>query len=185
VWKKAEAVRVEKTLKEAAARPELSTPVRCLWSDKFLYLSYESPYTKLTVFDPPLPPGKKRIGLWDRDVVEAFIGADPASIRHYTEYEVAPTNERIDLSLAGGKSDFEWTSHFESAVKVNEEKKVWTVELRIPLSALSDTKPQAGTRWRLNLYRSDRAAGVFLAWNPTLTASAHTPERFGILEFAK
>ena len=56
------------------ARPQISTTVRLLWSDEWLYLGYESPFTKLTVFEPPQE--KERIGLWDRDVVEAFIGSD-------------------------------------------------------------------------------------------------------------
>jgi hypothetical protein len=55
--------------------------------------------------------------------------------------------------------------------------------MRIPLAALSDAKPAGGTRWRLNLYRRDRAHQAFLAWNPTLTGTSHTPERFGVLEF--
>ena len=75
-------------------------------------------------------------------------------------------------------------SHFTSAVKVDEQAKVWTAELRIPMASLGgDVRPLKGARWRLNFYRSDRAGGVFLAWNPTLTGTAHTPERFGIIEF--
>jgi len=48
---------------------------------------------------------------------------------------------------------------------------------------LSATKSEAGTRWRLNLYRCDKANGAFLAWSLVLTGSFHTPEKFGVLEF--
>jgi hypothetical protein len=65
---------------------------------------------------------------------------------------------------------------------MDEKAKVWTADLRIPLATLTDARPAAGTRWRLNLYRSDRAGNVFLAWNPALTGTAHTPERFGVIE---
>jgi hypothetical protein len=68
-------------------------------------------------------------------------------------------------------------------VEVDESSKVWTATLRIPLSTLGDARPAPGAKWRLNLYRSDRAGNVFMAWNPTLTPTAHTPERFGIIEF--
>ena len=37
--------------------------------------------------------------------------------------------------------------------------------------------------WRINLYRCDYANNAFLAFNPALTGTFHTPERFGILEF--
>jgi len=159
----------------------------------------------ITVFDPP-QEGKERLGLWDRDVVEAFIGSDLDHIGRYTEFEVAPTNEKLDLILnlqesggsgSGGRPspqasgekpapderDFDWDSGFESAIKTNEQAHVWTAEVRIPLAKLASNKPEPGTRWRLNLYRCDRAHNAFLAWNPTLQGSFHAPERFGTLIF--
>jgi len=130
--------------------------------------------------------------------VEAFIGSHFEDIGRYTEYEIAPTNEKLDLTVhlkpessprvsrekpAPDERDFDWSSGFESAIKTNEQAHIWTAEVRIPLSKLSNSKPQPGTRWRLNLYRCDRAHNAFLAWNPTLQGSFHTPERFGTLVF--
>jgi predicted TIM-barrel fold metal-dependent hydrolase len=183
-WNDAEAAWIEYQSADSLARPELSTPVRALWSDKYLYLSYEAPFTKLTFFQPA-DLKKKRIGLWDRDVVEAFIGADPQQLNHYSEYEVAPNGEKLDLLLKLPQRDFEWNSGFEAAVRINTRKSVWTTELRIPLAALSDTRPTAGTRWRLNLFRCDRAQKGSLAWSPTLIESFHEPNRFGWLEFTE
>ena len=37
--------------------------------------------------------------LWDRDVVEAFIGPDPAHPRRYAEFEVAPRRRELDLMV--------------------------------------------------------------------------------------
>lgn len=68
-------------------------------------------------------------------------------------------------------------------VRVNKPHKVWRAEIRIPLASISDVAPQAGTRWRANLYRIDRAGKAFLAMNPVLSGSFHTPERFGWMEF--
>jgi hypothetical protein len=169
----------------------MATAVRLLWSDQYLYLGYECPYTKLTTFEPPQFEKKRfsatdlNVSLWDRDVVEAFIGSDLQNIRHYTEYEVAPTNEKLDLTLILPKHDFVWSSHFQSAVIVDKKAKVWRCEMRIPLAALSDSRPAPGAHWRLNLYRCDRANKASLAWNPTLTGSFHEPERFGVLEFGE
>ena len=176
-WKAATPVKLEYGSRVPKAFPELSTTVRALWSERFLYLAFDCPYTKLTVFEPV--QNTERIGLWERDVVEAFIGSDSKSPGSYTEYEVSPTNERLDVKLPA--KDFEWSSGFESATRVN--KTHWTAELRIPLTALSESKPTAGTRWSLNLYRCDYANQAFLAFNPTLTGTFHTPERFGVLLF--
>jgi hypothetical protein len=180
-WQRAEPVALEYESRSYTARPEISTTVRLLWTDEWLYLSYECPYTKLTVFEPPQE--KERLGLWDRDVVEAFIGSDTNSIRRYTEFEVAPTNEKLDLTLDLPERDFEWSSGFQSKTKISTNR--WTCEMRIPMKALAKTKPAAGETWRLNLYRCDRANNAFLAWSPTLTSSFHAPEKFGALVFVE
>lgn len=183
-WKSAQAVRMEYQSASGAALPDVSTTVRALWSDKFLYLGYECPFTKLTVFEPP-QRDKERLGLWDRDVIEAFIGSDLDKITRYTEFEVAPTNERLDLVLDLPERDFGWESGFESAIKVDEAAHTWNAALRIPLQSLGNKIPTPGTLWRINLYRCDRAHNAFLAWNPTLTNTFHGPERFGQLLFNK
>lgn len=191
LWQTAIPVRLECRSGDGAARPELSTSVRTLWSADFLYLGYECPCTDLTVFEPPKAGGKRfaldqeGMSLWDRDVVEAFIGSDAQNIARYGEFEVAPTNERLDLMVNLPDKDFQWDSGFRSATRVNRKAGVWSCEMRIPLKSLSSSAPGAGARWRLNLYRADRAHGAFLAWSPTLVGSAHAPERFGVLEFVE
>ncbi len=182
-WKKAIPCRLEYQSIDSTARPDLSTPVRLLWSDKFLYLSYECPFREVSRW---LPASKtERLGLWEYDVVEAFIGSDPEHITRYTEFEWAPSGETLDLKLDLPAKDFEWTAGGESAVVVDETAKVWRVEARIPLTALSETMPKAGTRWKLNLYRHDKADKGFLAMSPTLKGTFHAPERFGWLEFVE
>jgi predicted TIM-barrel fold metal-dependent hydrolase len=188
-WKNASVVLVESAIETGAIVPQLSTTVRTLWSDNDLYIAFEAPYTKLTTFEPPLPEGQERYsdhsGLWDRDVVEMFIGSNLNKITQYMEFQVAPTGEKLDLKLDLPDKDFPWSSGFKAAVHVDPVAKKWTTEIRIPLAALAQEKPVHGTRWRINFYRHDIAGKAFLCWNPTLTPSAHTPERFGILEFQK
>ena len=169
------------------ARPASATLVRALYSPQHLYIRFDAKFDELTTFEPPRTT--ERPGLWDRDVVEAFIAPNSANIRTYYEFEVAPTNEKLDLVLSPETSDFgerlAWNSGFESFSKVDESTKVWTCVMRIPLQALASEMPQPGTKWRANFYRIDRAQRGFLAWNPTLTRTYHTPERFGWLEFAE
>ena len=183
-WLRAVPTRLEYQSIDSAASPELSTPVRLLWSDKFLYLSYECPYRQISSWLPVPPQKQERLGLWDYDVVEAFIGSEPDHVNRYTEFEWAPTGETLDLKLDLPAKDFEWTAGAESAVVIDEPAKVWRVEARIPLTALSEKLPQPGTRWKINLYRHDRSEKGFLAFSPTLEGSFHAPDRFGWLEFA-
>ncbi len=183
VWRTPRPVPLESDSKVGTVRPDFSTEVQALWSDRYLYLAYRCPFTKLTTFEPVQT--KERLGLWDRDVVEAFIGVDPSQIDHYTEYEVSPSNERLDVRIAKPDSNFEWSSKFESDTRIDKKRKIWTAELRIPLSAISESAPSRGSRWRINLYRCDYANKLFLAWNPVLAGTFHTPERFGVLEFGE
>lgn len=180
-WSKAVPLRLEYQSNNAHAKPSLSTPVRILWSDTFLYLSYECPFRELSIWSPPSKD--ERLGLWDYDVVEAFIGSEPEQINRYTEFEWSPSGETLDLKLNLPDKDFAWSGNAESSVKIDESAKVWRVETRIPLSSLSDRMPATGTRWKINLYRHDKADGGFLASSPTLRGTFHAPERFGWLEF--
>ncbi|HEY5915391.1 MAG TPA: amidohydrolase family protein [Verrucomicrobiae bacterium] len=192
LWQAATPVLLEQASRDGTVRPEMSTTVRALWSPKYLYLAYECPFTTLTVFDPP-EFARKRFNLeqqgeslWDRDVVEAFIGAEPANLRRYAEFEVAPTNERLDVMITNlPEKDFAWNSGFESAVVIDTKTKVWRCELRVPLAALGGSQPGSGTEWRLNLFRCDRANKAALALRPTLVGSFHAPDRFATLRFVE
>jgi Carbohydrate family 9 binding domain-like len=181
-WSSAVPARIEYALADSTSWPNLSTSARALWTDEYLYLAYEAPYTQLTM--AANPPATERLGLWDDDVVELFLAADVENVNSYTEYEWAPNGERLDVKIDLPSKDFPWNSGMQSAVRVDEENKIWRVEARIPLQAINDTAPKVGTRWRANLYRNDAANKVFLAWNPTLTGTAHHPQKFGWLEFA-
>ncbi len=186
-WSQARRFPLEQQSTDGRVRPEISTTCRALWSESFLYLSFECPYTALTDYGPAQPGERiaSPAALWDRDVVEFFCAPDPAQLTHYTEYEWAPNNEALDLRIRKPEFDFNWNSRMEWQVRVDPSRQVWTSEVRIPLESLSDRRPVPGTRWRANLYRIDRAHRAFLASNPVLNGSFHTPDRFGWLEFGE
>lgn len=183
-WAQCQPARLEYQSHDSSAKPHLSTPVRALWSEQYLYLSYESPYSQLSVFSPT--QSAERIGLWDNDVVEAFIASDHEHPNRYTEYEWAPTGEQLDLDVElPVKKDFAWQSGAESAVIVDDTARVWRVEVRIPWSALGGNGPRTGDAWRANFFRHDRHDRAGLAFSPTLRGTFHAPERFGWLEFVE
>jgi predicted TIM-barrel fold metal-dependent hydrolase len=187
-WGKAMPHRLEYGSANATAYPQSSTLIRAIYTADSLYVRYDAPFSELATFEPPRFDSE-RVGLWDRDVVEVFIGTDAKQPNIYYEFEVAPTNEKLDLIISPAIPDInerlEWESGWESFVKVDDGGKVWTTVMRIPLKALSAEPVREGTRWRANFYRIDRAQRAFLAANPALTGSFHTPARFGWLEFTK
>jgi len=185
-WEKAPVSRLEYGSAAVNAHPQSATLLRALYDDESLYVRFDAPYAELSVFEPARLTSE-RVGLWDRDVVETFIATDPKTANVYYEFEVAPTNEKLDLVISPEipdiKKRLEWNSGWDSFVQVDDARKVWTTVMKIPLKALSPEGAKSGTRWRANFYRIDRANRAFLAFNPTLTGSFHTPARFGWMEF--
>jgi predicted TIM-barrel fold metal-dependent hydrolase len=184
-WASAPVMTLEQETISGAVRPELATQCRALWSDQYLYLSYRCPFTKLSDYGKPIKTERNKSpeALWDRDVVELFVAPNADRLSEYTEYEWAPNNEALDLRIKRPSSDFNWSSGMEWKVRVDPKRHEWICEVRIPLAALSSTTVSPGTRWRVNLYRIDRASDTYLAMNPTLTGTFHAADRFGWMEF--
>jgi PQQ-dependent dehydrogenase (methanol/ethanol family) len=171
--------------------PALRSQVRSFWTDQHLYLLFSCPYRELNMFLPALGGGP-RDKLWDRDVVEMFLGDDWTHIRHYREFEISPTGDWIDLAidLDHDSYDQSWRSGWTTAARIDRAAHVWYAAARIPLSAVSSAPVKAGTKWRANLYRIE-GQGVdsgrhFLCWQPTCVVNRdpnHVPENFGTLVF--
>ena len=127
---------------------------------------------------------KVRQGL---SVLRSFISAIKVSVGEIeVGLDIEPQRgaaDTGDLEIDLPDKDLAWSSGFVSAVEVDEEARRWTAVLRVPLAAFDTPRPEEGTRWRMNLYRCDRANDAYLAWRPVLRGNFHTPERFGVLEF--
>ena len=85
-----------------------------------------------------------------------------------------------------------WDSGFEHATHIDAKNHVWTCELRIPVAALTGTKPlEANTEWRVNFFRADGPGDDtqrrFLSWSLVHndTNSFHSPWSFGVIRFVK
>ncbi len=192
VWKKAASAWMSRDCSREIDYPDLKSEIKAIWSDTDLYLLFICPYRTLNLF-LPTQPGQARRGLWDKDVVEVFLGDDWENIRHYREYEIAPTGDWIDLAIdldhKGANRD--WRSGWQTMARIDEKAKVWYAACRIPLKSVSALPVKVGTKWRANLYRIDGdgpdAQRRFICWQPTCVANRdpnHVPENFGSITFA-
>jgi hypothetical protein len=172
--------------------PAAKTTIEAFWTDTDLYVLFRCPYAELNLF-LPANHAEARMSLWDRDVVEMFLGDDWQNIGHYREFEIAPTGDWIDLAIDLDRKSFDhtWRSGWETLARVDETHKVWYAAARIPLKAVSDKPVIAGTKWRVNFYRIDGVGGNdmrhFMCWQPTCNHQHgnHTPESFGTLVFGR
>lgn len=192
-WAHAASAWIEKDCTQVVDYPKLKTEVRGFWTDTDLYLLFVAPYTELNLWLPP-DPSKDRIKLWDRDVVEFFLGDDWTDIKHYREFEIAPTGDYIDLAidLRHEKYEPDWNSGWQRLGRIDETNRIWYAAARVPLKSVSEQPVKPGTKWRANLYRieglGEDPLRHFMCWQPTCVINRdpnHVPENFGTIIFAQ
>jgi hypothetical protein len=193
LWKRASTQLMWKDCSRQIEYPPTKTTIKAFWSDTDLYLLFRCPYTELNIF-LPANHGGPRVKLWDRDVVEMFLGDDWQNIRHYREFEIAPTGDWIDLAIDLDHESYDHSgrSGWQTLARIDEPHKTWYAAARIPLKAVTTQTVKPGTKWRMNLYRIDGLGADpqrhFLCWQPTCVQNRdpnHVPEHFGTLVFGK
>lgn len=171
--------------------PKLETVVASRWTGNYLYLAYWCKYKTLNTYQGE-DPRTEWWELWERDVVEAFINPQPARIAHYYEFEIAPNNQWLDLEIdlnSKQPHNAQWNSGFEHATRIDSERHIWTVEMRIPVQSMGVQRIGPNTDWRIDLYRVDGPGSGekrrLLSWSPLaiVNNSFHQPASFGILKF--
>jgi hypothetical protein len=76
----------------------------------------------LNIWEPP-QNDRPRNKLWDRDVVEFFLGSDWSEIQKYREFEIAPTGDWIDLAIDLSRKSYDrnWRSGWKTTARIDEE----------------------------------------------------------------
>lgn len=185
-WRAAEPILAERNTWGKPV-PGYRTRIYSRWTERYLYFLFVCPYQKLHLKENPTTTEETN-ELWKWDVAEVFIGWNFQDINRYKEFEISPQGEWIDLDIdhlhplpEGG---WRWNSGFQVAARIDSAKKVWYGAMRIPLAAIDVRPPAAGTRFRVNFYRSQGPPGDLkkVAWRATMSDSFHVPSKFGILQ---
>jgi hypothetical protein len=165
---------------------EYRTEIRSRWTSDNLYFLFICPYKRLYL--NPTPDAVHETNeLWNWNVAEVFIGSDFKNIRRYKEFEVSPHNEWVDLDINLNSPHHEdgwlWNSGFEHSARIDEAKHIWYVAVKIPFVAIDTRSPVTGNMFRVNLYRTEGPPQdpKQIMWQPVMSKSFHTPERFGLL----
>ncbi|ABF41016.1 hypothetical protein Acid345_2015 [Candidatus Koribacter versatilis Ellin345] len=164
--------------------PQRQTEVQALWSTDTLYLRFRASYRELYTY----PGGpERRDHLWDRDVAEVFLQPPHQSGRVYSEIEVSPNGDWIDLAIANGEHE-DLRSAVKSRVTVDERAKLWTAEVALPMKSVTPMF-DPGQSWRVNFFRIEgpEPSRFYSSWQPTNTPKAnfHVPEAFVEMRFDK
>lgn len=188
-WRAARPVSMEKD-SQGKTVPGYRGEVRVRWTKNNLYFLFRSPYQQLYLKPEP-NTAQETNQLWNWDVAEVFIGSDFKDIKRYKEFEVSPQGEWIDLDIDLNKPHHEdgwtWNSGFEVAVRTDAPSHIWYAAMRIPYSTV-DSRPAAfGNKLRMNLFLSQGPPADHheITWQPPMSKTFHTPERFGLLELVR
>jgi alpha-galactosidase len=190
IWRQAEAVPITKYWSGTDAEVGRHAEVRLLYTSGALLFRFECEQSEPLIINDKLFLTQKTIGLWEKDVCEAFIAPNPELPERYFEFEAAPTGEWLDLKIhqMEGKREVDWAyaSGMKCAAEIGSDRVI--IAMQIPWEAFG-RKPEAGELWRGNLFRcvgSGESRG-YLAWQPTGTPEPnfHVPSAFGWFEFVK
>lgn len=189
-WTRARAVRLTRYWSGEVAPSARGAEARLLWDERALSARFV--YEQREPFNVSEGPQleRKTLGLWDRDVCEMFVAPGADAPERYFEFEVAPTGEWLDLAIRktanGRETDWDFHSGMTAAARISADEV--TLVLRVPWEAFGRARPQAGERWRVNLFRCVGAGKErgYVAWQPTLAPEPnfHVPEKFGWLLFS-
>ena len=170
--------------------PGHRTEIRSRWTDKNLYLLFICPYEQLYTRSHPATTTETN-KLWEADVAEVFIGSDFQNIKRYTEFQVSPRGEWVDLFIDRGTTppnhDVKWDSGFEVKAQIDYAKRVWYGTMRIPMDKIDTRAAAANNELRINFYRFQGAPPnrKQIAWRPTGANNYHVPEAFGTLKMVQ
>jgi hypothetical protein len=170
------------------APPDRHAEAQVCWSDESLNVRFVCTQREpLIVAENPIT-NRKTLQLWERDVCEIFVAPDLQNPNEYFEFEAAPTGEWVDLGIIVTPNGRETDWDYQSGMKVKTQLQDYslTILMTIPWTE-TIPKPEAGSRWRINLFRcvGPEAPDRYLAWQPTGTPEPdfHVPEKFGWLHF--
>ncbi len=187
-WNDARPVQIVRYWSGAEAPPERHLEARIIWSAEAVSVRFVCRQAEPLVVSSHPQCAQKTMNLWERDVCELFVAPDARTPERYLEFEAAPTAEWLDLAIrqtqAGRETDWKFRSGMTAAARIASGEV--RIAMRVPWQAFGHG-PQAGDRWRANLFR---CVGVgaergYLAWQPTRTIEPnfHLPEVFGWLRF--
>jgi len=190
-WKGIEGVVIDKSVLRPEM-PKFRAEVRSRWTKDNVYFLFIGRYEKLTLNAKP-DLLKETYRLWEKDCFEVYLGADFEHINRYREFQMSPQGEFLDLDIDSSKprpgynGEQAWHSGMKVKARVDDKKKIWYGEMRIPITAVDHRPPKAGNEMRINLYRQDGEASNrdFLGWQPPGIWNPHHPEKFGTLRLVE
>jgi hypothetical protein len=121
-------------------------------------------------------PGRHDAPIWANDAIEIFFRNNINSTE-YVQFIADTLNQHYDAYL----EDFQgFNPVWESAVTKSENG--WNMEVKIPLSTVSNEKVESGTVWQADFFREYNRGSMQSAWQMT-KGNCNMINKFGFIIF--
>ena len=174
LWKQAASVALNDT--RSGIKPSQSTQAWAAWDAERLYLAVRCSEARMKRLAAKVTDRDGRV--WSDDCVEVFVRPEPAKPAYY-HLVVNALGTLYDARCP--RNDAAWQS--SAQVAATRERARWMVEIAVPFAAFGIT-PKPGSRWRLNVARSERPSRELSSWSP-VGGRFHAVGRHGWLVFAE
>lgn len=129
--------------------------------DKNIYLAFICNEPAMDKITARAYPGRHDAPIWTNDAIEIFFRPNPSST-DCAHFIVDTLNQHFD-AFSGDYQGF--NPVWESAVKKSASG--WSVEIKIPITAVSSQKIKPGTVWQADFFREHDNGKIQSAWQPT------------------
>jgi len=174
-----------------------ATRFKVAYGEENVYFGFVCEFDLLEPLEQVKPVGRDGAA-WRQECLDIMLDPYGKREKHY-QFMLNPVpNSTYDARYAFikdrehplyGKRDSSWNGKWQYATVIDRKGKRWTAEVRIPFTTLGVDPPGPGTRWTMNVGRTEYPGGykkgpVNSIWSPNLEAgSFHDRSRFGDVIF--
>jgi len=153
--------------------PDFDTEIKLLYDDKALYVAailYDNaPEKILKEFT------RRDVDNGNTDLFWISLNPNNDGLNMY-EFKVTASNVQTDVRISDGDEDYNWDAVWESGVNIHD--KGWTVEIKIPYSAIRfPEKPNQS--WAVNFWRQLRRTREISHWQAVDQTKGKRAEQMG------
>ena len=155
--------------------PGFTTEIKLLYDNKALYIGavlYDnSPDKILREFT------RRDVDNGNTDMFWISLNPNNDGLNMY-EFKVTASNVQTDVRISDGDEDYNWDAVWESEVSIHD--KGWTVEIKIPYSAIRfPEKPEQS--WAVNFWRQIRRTREISSWQAVDQTKGKRSEQMGAI----
>jgi hypothetical protein len=155
--------------------PNFNTKIKLLYDNKALYIAAilydETPENILKEFT------RRDVDNGNTDLFWISLNPNNDGLNMY-EFKVTASNVQTDVRISDGDQDYNWDAVWESGVNIHDEG--WTVEIKIPYSAIRFPEKPVQS-WDVNFWRQIRRTRETSSWQAVDQTKGNRAEQMGTI----